>query len=538
MKLLIISFSICFANGSLSLSAIAESARVPLSNRQGVEENDSSLTVLIQESLAREDAGDLDGAIELHKRIVEMRSNATRSLIAIAGLYGKKGDFNAEVHWAQRAIAINPKDFTAYINLGNGFAGLGQLDKAEESFKKSGELDAKSPLPSYSLGCVEEQKENYNKAIEFYSQSVRLDPEFATGRFSLAAMYANIKEYDKAETELKEVLRLTPEAADAKAMLKSIQARNPGAEHNNAIDLYNEALKFSRQGDYASALPLLTNACSLNAENPSIQINLGLALLHQGQTDEAIKHLLIATKMQDCPLVGWKNLGAAYEESDEIEKAILAFQKYMLLIPAAGVDAAGAKRHLEALQEIIHERQRFANSKDYFDPVGDCKACRWSEKRMPIKIFIGVGDSIAGYQPEYGLAVRQAFEQWAKASGGKIRIEYVPDNNSAGIAVNWTSNISSKDPAAAGQAELIASDNEGATKASVILCTHDIYGRNLTANRIARQSIHEIGHALGIWKHSPFHEDLMYYFEPYFDSAPKFTQRDLGTVRKLYASDS
>lgn len=43
---------------------------------------------------------------------------------------------------------------------------------------------------------------------------------------------------------------------------------------------------------------------------------------------------------------------------------------------------------------------------------------------------------------------------------------------------------------------------------------------------------HEIGHALGIWGHSPFTEDVMYFSQ--VRDAPPISPRDINTLKKVY----
>src|SRR4051812_11609233 len=71
---------------------------------------------LIKQALAREDAGDLRGAIEVYKRLLQLEPKDVRAMNTIAGLYGKLGDFEEEIGWAKKAIAENPQFQFAYIN--------------------------------------------------------------------------------------------------------------------------------------------------------------------------------------------------------------------------------------------------------------------------------------------------------------------------------------------------------------------------------------------------------------------------------------
>lgn len=141
----------------------------------------------------------------------------------IAGLYGKMNRFRDEINWAKEAIKLNFGYSNSYINLGNGYIGLGITDSARSSFLEAAQLDPKNPYAPYSLGVIEEDNKNYTQALEYYKQSVAIDSNFENGYYNLAATYANLKDFKNAEVCIEKVLKLDPTAADALQMQKHIK---------------------------------------------------------------------------------------------------------------------------------------------------------------------------------------------------------------------------------------------------------------------------------------------------------------------------
>jgi tetratricopeptide (TPR) repeat protein len=186
-------------------------------------QNKSQIPGLIKEALAFEDSSDFANAIIVNKQIMAIDSNATAAANTIAGLYGKLGDFSSEIIWAQRAIDIDPEFMQGYINLGNAYAGQGDNETAAAKFITAEKLDHSSPLPPYSLGVIEESKNNYAMAAAYYEEAVARDPTFEDGFYNLAAVYANLKDFRKANKNIKKALILNPNAADAKQMQQHIQ---------------------------------------------------------------------------------------------------------------------------------------------------------------------------------------------------------------------------------------------------------------------------------------------------------------------------
>ncbi len=185
-------------------------------------QNASKEEELIQQALDYEQKGDINNAIKTGKKIIHINPGSYQEANSIAGLYGQLGKFVDEITWAQKAIKINPKFSMGYVNLGNGYLGKGDVQKAEESYKKADSLDPSSPFPPYGLGVIEEGRGNWQAAISNYHQSVARDTTFENGYYNLAAAYANLKDFKNANINILKVLELNPNAKDAQVMREHI----------------------------------------------------------------------------------------------------------------------------------------------------------------------------------------------------------------------------------------------------------------------------------------------------------------------------
>jgi len=185
-------------------------------------QDSSKIKKLVEQALAYEEKGDLTNAIRAHKKIIDLNPDCYQSSNTIAGLYGLLGQFSDEIIWAQKTIIINPSFSMGYINLGNGYAGKGDLTKAEENYLQAEKYDPTSPYPPYSLGVLEENKGDFKSAIIFYMKSVSRDSTFENGYFNLASAYASIKDFKNANKNISKVLEINPNAKDAKEMLEHI----------------------------------------------------------------------------------------------------------------------------------------------------------------------------------------------------------------------------------------------------------------------------------------------------------------------------
>ena len=178
---------------------------------------------------AREDAGDLEGAIHACMQILRHHPKDPRAMNTIAGLNGRLGRYRDEVTWAKRAIYVDRHYFEAEINLGTAMAQLGNVKQAQAAYERARAIAPDDPKPIYSLGVLAEGRHDVPAATALYKQSVALDPKFESGWFNLAAMQAGAGRFDDALASLDKVLALNPRAEDARAMRRHVEADKAAA---------------------------------------------------------------------------------------------------------------------------------------------------------------------------------------------------------------------------------------------------------------------------------------------------------------------
>jgi tetratricopeptide (TPR) repeat protein len=178
---------------------------------------------------AREDAGDLEGAIHVCMQILRHHPKEPRAMNTIAGLDGKLGRYRDEVTWAKRALSVDHGFFQAEVNLGSALAQLGQAKQAQVAFERARQMAPADPMPVYSLGVLAENRHDVPAATALYEQSVALDPKFDSGWFNLAAMYATAHRFDDALAAIDKVLALNPQAEDAQVMRRHLEADKAAA---------------------------------------------------------------------------------------------------------------------------------------------------------------------------------------------------------------------------------------------------------------------------------------------------------------------
>jgi tetratricopeptide (TPR) repeat protein len=113
------------------------------------------------------------------------------------------------------------------------------------------------------------------------------------------------------------------------SLWRDVVAKSPQKvrPHNNL----GNALK--HQGNYQEAIAHFNKALKINPGYAKAHNNLGTVLAAQGKTDEAIKHFGMALYINPGYAAAHSNVGAALAGRDELEKAIVHFREALRLKP-------------------------------------------------------------------------------------------------------------------------------------------------------------------------------------------------------------
>ena len=206
---------------------------------------------------------------------------------------------------------------------------------------------------------------------------------------------------------------------------------------------------------------------------------------------------------------------------------------------------------------------------DYFDHItlfSNGRITRWTH--MPIRVYISPLIKESPYLPELQYAMRE----WEIATEGLIRFQEIDTSQDADIRVSWGySSLMDVHDTRLGSARLTRfqdsvrtfshspgytnadrqtqqseSNNnetkehvekESANKANfkveiILMLEGDKTITELSQKEMRTVCLHEFGHALGLWGHSPHPGDICYPTA----TAQHPSQRDINTLRKLYST--
>ena len=167
---------------------------------------------------------------------------------------------------------------------------------------------------------------------------------------------------------------------------------------------------------------------------------------------------------------------------------------------------------------------------DYFDYVtifSSGRIARFTE--MPIRVYI----SPMLRTEVYLTAIRYGMRQWELASGGIIQFAETEVNGDADIRVSWgTAGLWPLTEVTGAKAELTRLDGDR-IKVEVILVPHwSQFEEAGDPERLRAICLHEFGHAVGLWGHSPDSRDVEFHTSTQERPSP----RDINTLRRVYAT--
>ena len=337
----------------------------------------------------------------------------------------------------------------------------------------------------------------------------------------------------EAKQKLTEAVRIAPDFPDAHYNLGMLLMRLN--EHREAVDVFVEALKRYPEQTWR--------------EKPDFYRSYGVALAKLGEIDKSIAQMKMAINASnaktDLPEL-WLTLAAIYTGSGRLEDAIPYYKEFTRRFPnhpeaIIVIDLIKGLESEIALAKSLGPSAMNENAgTDYYAAITRDGATLWPANKMPLRVHIKSDDGVAGFKPQYTQILKTAFEEWSKASQGKVTFKFVDDADGADILCSWTSDPSKLKTRANSGLTLIQADQTGIIEAATVVIltvpTNELYG--VSDNDMKSTSLHEVGHALGLQGHSPNPADIMFFGGGLADIKRDITERDRQTLMRLYALPS
>lgn len=110
----------------------------------------------------------------------------------------------------EKAIADDPEDARAWLDLGLAQEAKGDMAAAERAYRRATEIDPRFAEAWNNLGVLLRESGNLPEATRTLERAVSLDPDLAVGRFNLGLAYEDQGRLDDAEREYLATIQQLP----------------------------------------------------------------------------------------------------------------------------------------------------------------------------------------------------------------------------------------------------------------------------------------------------------------------------------------
>ncbi|RMH04436.1 MAG: tetratricopeptide repeat protein [Nitrospirae bacterium] len=153
---------------------------------EGREEDKLAAWHLFQQAYECQMRGELEEAITLYKRSIELFPTAEAHTF-LGWTYSFLGQLHEAIEECHRAIQTDPDFGNPYNDIGAYLIELDQLDEAIPWLEKATQAKRYEcpAFPYMNLGRIYERKGEWEKAIDCYKEAVTLNPQYRTAKKAL-----------------------------------------------------------------------------------------------------------------------------------------------------------------------------------------------------------------------------------------------------------------------------------------------------------------------------------------------------------------
>lgn len=232
-------------------------------------------------------------AEQVYQQALARNPRSADAMAGMAWVSSDRNQYDKSADWANKAVALDPQNNTAYGLLGDDDAAVGHYDDAYAHYQKM--LDIRPDIASYSRGArLLYQDGNSRKALWLMMKAIQTGSPYAENtawcRTQFAEMLFDQGALLPAEQTIQTVLKTTPNDADALAAAGKFKAA---------------------RGNYPAAIALLRKSVAI-APDPETLTMLGDLYALSGSKAEAEKQYALVEALYK------KNTDAGIDDHEQI----------------------------------------------------------------------------------------------------------------------------------------------------------------------------------------------------------------------------
>jgi protein O-GlcNAc transferase len=286
-----------------------------------------SISEMLSSAVGHQQAGRLQDAEALYREILARDDRQADAWHLLGTIAHQIGDHVVAIDLIGHAIELESRNANFHCNLGNALLATGQMDEAEQSYRRALDRKRDFPLAWFNLSSLLAQTGQLDEAITGYQEAIRLKPDFVEAHYNLALLFQGHRRWDAASSGYQRTLQLRPNHAEAWNNLGLVLKELGNIPE--AIECHRRAIQF--KPDYAEAFNNLGVACreqrevnrALECYTQALQLkpdyaaafnNLGNLLQSMGRPSDAVTCLKRAIELQPGFAEAYTNLGAALQD--------------------------------------------------------------------------------------------------------------------------------------------------------------------------------------------------------------------------------
>ena len=202
--------------------------------------------------------GSLDKAISIYKMIIEKYPNNTRASNALKKInvvsteaqqkrlieLFNKGLINEAISECQNLIDIYSSDPFLFNFMGVFLGAAGELDKSEEFYLKSLQIDKNSSGTWSNLATVQFNKKLYQQSKNSCDNALQIDPNNPKALTNLGNAFLKLNEEDEALNAFQKALRIEPSSFETLINLSNLYQKSKN--YKKAIIILKSALELKK----------------------------------------------------------------------------------------------------------------------------------------------------------------------------------------------------------------------------------------------------------------------------------------------------
>lgn len=228
-----------------------------------------NLNKLIEFGLLNYKNGNLIEAKYLFEKVIKVdsKNEHINQLLGIISVQNK--EYQKAIEYFGKVIKVNAFNALNYVNRGNAYLEINDLENAEINYIRALKLDPNYAEAYCYLAVLQAKKMLFDEAIDNLKKSININPKNFMAYYNLGNIYAQIKNYEQAQKEYFVAIQINPDYAQVYSSLANIYQKI--AKNKLALKYYNIAI-------------------SKNQKNPEIFYNKGNLCEKLENYEEAIQN--------------------------------------------------------------------------------------------------------------------------------------------------------------------------------------------------------------------------------------------------------